>query len=127
MPDLSVWLETLHCLQPGHIAIMVHCSLVWRQIQSFQIARLMLNLVKWAYCHPGSVCEKWNTNKAVYDLERLFLRMANNAKPYSIVGKVYSKQEPYFANSLEIVYSKQCPLTRIVFEYSCAIRLSMIA
>ena len=96
MPDLSVWLETLHRLQPGHIAIMVHCSLVWRQIQSFQIARLMLNLVKWAYCHPGSVCEKWNTNKAVYDLERLFLRIANNAKLSSIVGKSVQQTRTIF-------------------------------
>lgn len=48
MPDLSVWLETLHRLQPVHIAIMVQCSLVWRKIQSLRIAKSLANLVKWA-------------------------------------------------------------------------------
>lgn len=59
MPDLSVWLETLHHIQPGHIAIMVHCSLVWRQIQSSKIAKRLDNLVKWAHRHPDSVRENW--------------------------------------------------------------------
>ena len=39
-----------------------------------------------------SVREKGNANKAVCDLTRLFLRMANNAKLRSMAGKVYSKQ-----------------------------------
>ena len=55
--NLSGQLETLQRLQPGHIAIMVQCSLVWRQIQSLRIAYCPVNLVKWAYCHLDSVRE----------------------------------------------------------------------